>query len=107
MMDVDGFSVYSYDAVQRIKVGFPTGHQESPFIVLNGGSLEAAAQIIVKQFEDGMWLGNDAPMSAYGTFYAQEGYNGIFISLTDSKTYVVSGTNMQNVYTGEAIARFG
>lgn len=107
MMDVDGFSVYSYDAVRRIKVGFPNGHQESPFIVLNGGSLETAAQIIVKQFENGMWLGNDAPMSAYGIFTAQEGYNGIFISLEDSKTYVVSGTNMQNVYTGEAIARFG
>ena len=107
MMDVDGFSVYSYDAVQRIKVGFPNGHQESPFIVLNGGTLSEAARIIVKQFENGMWLGNDAPMSAFGIFEAKEGYNGIFISLEDSKTYVVSGTNMQNVYTGEAIARFG
>jgi len=107
MMDNDGFSVYSEDAVQRIKVGFPPNHPECPYVVLNGGTAAQASRIIMKQFEDGMWLGNDAPINAYGTFTAATGYNGIFISLTDGQTYVVSGKDKQSVYTGAAIARFG
>lgn len=106
-MDEDGFSVYSSDAVQRVKVGFPAYHPECPFVVLNGGTVDSASRIIMKQFTDGMWLGNDAPMSKYGEFSPASGYNGIFVSLTDGQTYVVSGTNMQSVYTGEAIAKFG
>lgn len=106
-MDEDGFSVYSSDAVQRVKVGFPAYHPECPFVVLNGGTVDSASRIIMKQFADGMWLGNDAPMSKYGEFAPASGYNGIFVSLTDGQTYVVSGTNMQSVYTGEAIAKFG
>lgn len=106
-MNEDGFSVYSSDAVERAKVGFPPGHPECPYVVLNGGTLELASRIIMKQFANGMWLGNDAPINSYGDFESATGYNGIFISLTDSRTYVVSGTNMQSVYTGEAIAKFG
>lgn len=106
-MDEDGFSVYDENAVQRVKVGFPAYHPECPFVILNGGTIDSASRIIMKQFENGMWLGNDSPMNAYGEFVAKDGYNGFFISLTDSQTYIVSGTNMQSVYTGEAIAKFG
>lgn len=107
MMDDDGFSVYSEDAVQRVKVGFPAGHPESPYVVLNGGTLSSAARIIMKQFTDGMWLGNDTPINAYGVFEPATGYNGIFISLVDGQTYVVSGEDKQSVYTGASVARFG
>ena len=93
--------------MQRIKVGFPAYHPECPFVVLNGGTVDSASRIIMKQFADGMWLGNDAPMNKYGEFSPASGYNGIFVSLVDGKTYVVSGTNIQSVYTGEAIAKFG
>lgn len=106
-MDEDGFSVYSPDAVQRIRVGFPPNHPECPYLVLSGGTLESASRMIIKQFTNGMWLGNDAPINSYGAFKASTGYNGIFVSLTDSQTYIVSGINMQSVYTGEAIAKFG
>lgn len=106
-MNEDGFSVYSSDSVQRVKVGFPPNHPESPYVVLNGGTIDSASRIIMKQFTDGMWIGNDAPINNYGEFRAGAGYNGIFVSLADSQTYVVAGTNMQSVYTGEAIAKFG
>lgn len=107
MMDVDGFSVYGKDAVQRVKVGFPNDHPESPYVVLNGGTVSSASRIIMKQFTDGMWLGNDKPIDAYGNFEPATGYNGIFISLADGQTYVVAGEDKQSVYTGAAIARFG
>lgn len=34
------------------------------------------------------------------------GASGMFINTIENKAYVVAGTEMQNIYTGEAIARF-
>lgn len=106
-MDKDGFTVYSKDAIPVIKIGFPEGNIAYPYVRLNSGDSEDEEAGIVKKFANGMWLGNDAPADAYGEFYAREGYNGIFVSFEDGKTYVVNGTDMQNIYTGESIARFG
>jgi hypothetical protein len=106
-MDEDGFSVYSSDNVQRIKIGFPKNHSDSPYVVLNGGTVDTPSQTIFKQFSNGVWIGNDVPIGKYGSFTASAGCNGIFISLTDGKAYVVVGTTMQSLYTGEAIAKFG
>lgn len=106
-MDEQGFSIFSADGIQRAQVGFPKHHPESPYILLNSGSTVANSRVIMKQFDNGMWLGNDAVMNFYGEFSPTKDCNGIFVSLVDAKTYVVSGENMQSIYTGESIAKFG
>lgn len=106
-MDKDGFTVYSEDSIPVIKIGFPDGKFSYPYVRLTSGEKSDEQSGIVKKFANGLWLGNDAPADAYGEFYAQKGYNGIFVSFEDGKTYVVSGEDMQNVYTGATIARFG
>lgn len=106
-MDKDGFTVYSKDTIPVIKIGFPEGNLSYPYVRLNSGENANEQAGIIKKFANGLWIGNDAPADAFGTFYPQKGYNGMFVSFEDGKTYVVAGTDMQNVYTGESIARFG
>lgn len=106
-MDKDGFTVYSKDGIPAIKIGFPDGNTAYPYVRLNSGENTDEQSGIVKKFANGMWIGNDAPSSAYGYFEPKIGYNGMFIDFDENKTYIVAGTDMQNVYTGESIARFG
>ncbi len=103
---VDGFAIYNRYGSQLVKIGYPTEESNYPFILLRSNE-DNGVSGICKRFDDGLWVGNDAPAEAYGTFAAKAGYQGIFVSFADGKTYVVSGEEMQNVYTGEAIARFG
>lgn len=63
--------------------------------------------MLQKVFSNGVWIGNAAPLGKTGTFTAQSGYSGFFIDTENCKVFVVNGTDMQNVYTGEAIAKFG
>lgn len=106
-MDSEGFAIYSDKGVQRIRIGFPQNSPNYPYVLLNSGTATDEPSGIMKKFADGIWFGNDAPANATGNFYPQDGYQGIFVSFADDKTYVVSGKNKQNIYTGEAIARFG
>lgn len=106
-MDKNGFIVYAKSGQEVIRLGFPEGDSSYPYIKLRSLYSDEEAGAIVKKFSNGLWVGNDAPENAFGTFFAQEEYNGIFISTEDGKTYVVNGTDMQNIYTGESIARFG
>lgn len=106
-MDIDGFAMYDYTGKQLVKIGFPSSYSQYPYIFLNAGDDDSGESGMLKRFTDGLWIGNAAPASAGGAFAAKSDYNGIFISFTDSKAYVVAGTTMQSLYTGEAIARFG
>lgn len=106
-MDKNGFNVYDANGIPVIKIGFPDGNSSYPYVRLNSGEKTDEQSGIVKKFANGLWIGNDAAADEYGEFVAQSDYNGIFVSFSDSKTYVVNGTEMQNVYTGESIARFG
>lgn len=106
-MAKDGFVMYSKSGKQLVKIGFPSEYTEYPYIWLDASSSDAEESGMFKRFSDGIWLGNSKPVNANGKFYAKEGYNGIFISFTENKAYVVQGTTMQNLYTGETIARFG
>ena len=106
-MAKDGFVMYSRSGVQLVKIGFPTEYTEYPYIWLDAGASDTEESGMFKRFSDGIWLGNSKPVSANGQFYAREGYNGIFISFAEGKAYIVQGKTMQNLYTGEAIARFG
>lgn len=106
-MDKDGFTVYNQNTEPVIKIGYPTGDSGYPYVRLYSeeGSDEQSA--LVKKFANGLWVGNDAPVKDTGYFYGKPGYSGMFYDFEDKKVYVVNGNDMQNIYTGESIARFG
>lgn len=112
----DEMVMYSFDErtgtyLDKIHFGFISGNNPAggspldyPYMLLgnSGGNVG-----MVKEFYNGMWVGNSVPRYASGNFEGMEGASGIFINTRTATTYVVNGTNMQNVYTGEAIAKFG
>lgn len=106
-MGADGYVLYSRSGNQVVKIGFPESQADYPYIWLGGAISDGGDSGMAKRFADGLWFGNSAPVAESGNFVAKEGYNGIFISFVESKTYVVKDTTMTSLYTGEAIARFG
>lgn len=106
-MGADGYVLYSRSGNQVVKIGFPESQTDYPYIWLGGAVSDGGESGMVKRFSDGLWFGNSAPVAESGSFAAKNGYNGIFISFTENKTYVVKDTTMTSLYTGEAIARFG
>ncbi len=104
----DGLEVYNKDGLLKFRIGYTSSDFDYPYIQLGSGNGGGAnSRGIVKKFVDGLWIGNGIAIDDTGNFSPQAGYNGIFVKFTDGKTYVVNGSNMMNVYTGDAIARFG
>lgn len=97
--------------LDKIRIGFMRGpspdgtiEAEYPYMLFgNAGALQVG---LLKKFWNGFWLGNSAPAALNGNFNGVDGASGIFVNTETGKTYVVDGTNMQNVYTGAAIAKF-
>lgn len=106
-MGADGYVLYSKSGEQVLKMGFPEGQKDYPYVWLGGAVSDGGDSGMAKRFADGLWFGNSAPVAESGSFVAREGYNGIFISFAENKTYVVKDATMTSLYTGEAIARFG
>lgn len=75
-------------------------------IIIGSGTVGVPSGVL-KRFENGVWIGNAAPISDSGVFIAKDGYHGFFIDTDHCKVYVVSDNSMQNVYTGDTIAKFG
>ena len=74
--------------------------------VLMGAPENVGEAGIIKKFSNGLFIGNGYAAAASGAFNPTSNYTGIFVNTKVGKTYVVNGTDMQNVYTGEAIAKF-
>jgi hypothetical protein len=106
-MTLNGFEVYNSDGDLKLRLGYTTEDEDFPFLQLGSGSGEAKDFGLVKKFSDGLWIGNSIPADDQGTFTAMEGYNGIFFKFSDNTAYVVKDTDMKNIYTGAAIAKFG
>jgi len=106
-MTANGFDVYNGGGDLKLKLGYTTEDEDFPFLQLGSGSGLTKDFGLVKKFADGLWIGNSIPADDQGTFNAQEGYNGIFFKFSDNTAYVVKNTNMKNIYTGAAIAKFG
>ncbi len=111
----DEFVLYSSEgaseALDKVRIGYITGpspdesrNVDYPYIKL--GSAGSYSVGLFKKFWNGLWVGNSAPLDLTGNFEGCDGAAGIFINTTTGKTYVVNGTDMQNIYTGEAIAKF-
>lgn len=112
----DEMVMYAWDEksgayLDKIHFGFITGTNPAdsestldyPYMLLgkSGGAVG-----MIKEFYNGLWLGNSVPKDASGNFEGMEGAAGFFINTRTGVVYVVNGTDMQNVYTGAAIAKF-
>ena len=107
VMTETGLEVHNSEGDVKIRLGYTSDGYDFPFVELGSGSGNSASKGLVKKFTDGLWVGNSAAAEANGTFSPTANYNGMFFSFVTGKAYVVQGQNMQNIYTGEAIARFG
>lgn len=98
--------------VDKIHFGFIEGYNpvdvsstlDYPYILMGKADGNVG---LIKKFYNGFWVGNSVPKNASGNFEGMTGASGIFVNTLTGATYVVNGTNMQNVYTGDAVATFG
>lgn len=106
-MTPNGLRIINSLGQLKLILGYTSGDYDYPYVELGSGTGTGATKGLVKKFGDGLWIGNNAPKDASGNFSAAAGYIGLFFSFDDKKAYVVENTNMKNIYTGDAVARFG
>lgn len=97
--------------LDKIRIGFmhgpsPDGTIEAEYPYMLFGNAGAMQVGLLKKFWNGFWLGNSAPQDINGEFGGVTGAAGIFVNTETGKTYVVDGTNMQEVAKGSATAKF-
>ena len=92
--------------LDKTRIGSMRGSDQVDYPYILMGNLNSGDVGLMKKFQNGMWYGNSVPKDAIGDFKGMTGASGIFINTNENKAYVVAGTEMQNIYTGEAIARF-
>ena len=61
---------------------------------------------LIKMFRNGLYVGNSAPRDSTGSFVGLIGATGIFINTIEASAFVVSGTEMKELYTGAVDATF-
>ena len=106
-MTSSGFEVFNSTNDIKLRLGYTTEGEDYPYIQLGSGSGAFTDFGLVKKFTDGLWIGNSEPADESGNFTPMLGYNGIFFRFSDNTAYVVKDTEMKNIYTGAAIAKFG
>lgn len=80
-----------------------------PYMIIgsaDGSASDFSGTALVKKFSNGLWVGNSAPKHMMGAFNGTTGAVGFFIDTEKGIPYVVNGTDMRNVYIGDAIAKF-
>jgi hypothetical protein len=92
--------------LDKIRIGSMRGSDQVDYPYILMGNLDSGNVGLMKKFQNGMWYGNSVPKDAIGDFNGMTGASGMFINTNENKAYVVAGKEMQNIYTGEAIARF-
>ena len=92
--------------LDKIRIGSMRGSDDVDYPYILMGNTDSGDVGLMKKFQNGMWYGNSVPKDAIGNFTGMTGASGVFINTNENKAYVVAGTEMQNIYTGEAIARF-
>lgn len=116
MLDSDDFVLRSQTVnagayMNIIRMGYTTDGAgvDYPYIIIgstDGTTSNFSGTALVKKFSNGLWVGNSAPKSMMGDFDGKAGAVGFFIDTENGIPYVVNGTDMTNVYIGEAIAKF-
>lgn len=99
--------LYKDSDLDALHLGFQSnGDIDYPYLLMGNAGGDGGKVGLVKKFINGIWVGNSYPRFSFGHFEAKENYAGFFIDTVNRKTYVVDGTDMKNVYTGAAIAKF-
>lgn len=118
-IEIDGDELVLYaledatgEFADKIHLGFITGDDPNnadvkldyPYLLLgNSGGGNVG---LIKEFYNGLWIGNSVPKDASGNFNGMSGASGFFINTRTGVSYVVDGNTLKNVYTGAAIAKF-
>ena len=101
----------SGEYLDKLRLGYmsgpsPSGESIIDYPYMMFGKSNTTEVGLIKKFVNGFWVGNSAPLDTSGNFEGYSGAAGIFVNTKTGQTYAVNGTNMQNVYTGAAIAKF-
>lgn len=105
-MTDNGFEVYD-NVGRRILLGYTDNNIDYPFLRLGQGDGTDNSVGLFKKFSNGVWVGNAAPQKTNGYFEAKVGYNGIFFNFNENQAYIVHDKTMKNIFTGDAVAKFG
>lgn len=97
--------------INIIRMGYTTDGSgvDYPYIFIGNteGSLTSySGTAMIKKFKNGLWVGNSAPKSMMGSFSGKEGAVGFFVDTENGVPYAVNGTELTEVYLGDAIAKF-
>ena len=97
--------------VDLVRIGFTEdseGH-DYPYMLLGntnaaGGDPDLIG--LIKMFKNGLYAGNSTPRDSTGSFIGLPGAAGFFVNTIEAIAYVVSGTDMKELYTGTVDATF-
>lgn len=85
------------------RIGFSEDSEgvDYPYFIL--GNADAAGEDhgkigLLKQFSNGIWLGNSAPRESVGNFIGLPGAAGLFVNTTEPRTYIVDGEIMADAF---------
>jgi hypothetical protein len=108
-VSADGFNVCRKDgtAVCKIRYSVDENGWIYPYMIYGIGNGQSGTSGLIKKFTNGFWFGTSGQEETTGDFLAQTGDYGFFINIETGKLYAVVNSSMENLYTGDAIARFG
>lgn len=76
-------------------------------VLLRDEEAGSSAISLVKQFTNGLYIGNSVPMDATGLFSGMTGAAGFFIDTEKAVAYVVDGEELKDLHTDTMHATFG
>lgn len=88
--------------VQIARIGFTEdidGNDFPYFMLGNEERIESDMVGLFKMFDNGIYIGNSAPINAVGEFKGMEGAIGMFVDVANRKNYLVEGTSLTNSFT--------
>lgn len=103
----DTFCLYSQqgedgDFLPIARIGFSEDSEgyDYPYVLLGNDTDEGSSRLgLVKQFANGVYIGNSAPRLSTGNFVGLAGAVGFFINTKEGRTYNVYGENIYDSFT--------
>ena len=115
-MEGSEFAVYAQagengEMIDIARIGFTEDSEgyDYPYLLMGNADAEGSGfdKIgLIKMFRNGLYAGNSAPRKSTGSFLGLSGAAGFFVDTEKAIAYVVSGTEMKELYTGSVDATF-
>jgi hypothetical protein len=109
-MASSGLNIYMPDGTIVGQIGYTVNQKNGwiyPYMVYGRGNDQSGTSGLIKKFDNGFWFGTSGQKDSEGEFSPQSGDYGFFVDIMTGSLYAVINNSMQNLYTGDAIARFG